>query len=86
MEDEVHALEQNETWKHIPLSVKKKAVECWFAYTIGLNPDRNLARLKDHLVPKGCSQINDVDDLDTFIVVEKMASAWLLISLVATHS
>lgn len=54
-------------------------------YTIKLNLDGILARLKAQLVAKGYSQTYGVDFQDTFSRATKIASVWLLISLAAIY-
>jgi len=44
----MQALKQNETWELVSLPAKKKTVGCQWAYTVKLNPDETLARLKAH--------------------------------------
>jgi len=44
---------QNGTWDLIVLPQKKKVVECRLVYTVKLNSDGSLARLKARWLPKG---------------------------------
>lgn len=61
MEDEMHALEQNETCELVPLLAGKKTVVCRWVYTVKLNHDGTFARLKACLVAKGYSRTYGVD-------------------------
>ena len=54
-------------------------------FTVKVNPDGSIARLKTRLVAKGYAQIYGVDYFDTFSSVAKLTSIRLFISLVATH-
>ena len=54
-------------------------------FTVKVNPNRLIARLKTCLVSKGYAQTYGVDYFDTFSLVAKLTSIWLFISLVATH-
>ena len=74
-----------ETQELVPLPIEKKAVRCQCVYTVKLNPNGTLARLKAHLVAKGYSQTYGVNYQDTFSPIAKIASVELLISLVTYH-
>ena len=54
-------------------------------FTVKVNPDGLVARLKAHLVAKGYAQTCGVDYSDTFSPVAKLTSIRLFISLAATH-
>ena len=63
----------------------KKAIDCRWVFTVKINPDGSIARLKACLVAKGYAQTYGVDYSDTFSLVAKLTSIRLFISLVATH-
>ena len=54
-------------------------------YTVKLNPDRSLARLKSRLIIKKYSQVYGMDYQHNFLPVTKLMSVRILISLIATH-
>ena len=54
-------------------------------FTVKVNPDGSIARLKAHLVAKGYAQTYRVDYSDTFSPVAKLTSIRLFISLATTH-
>ena len=85
MHEEMMALQQNETQDLASFPPGKQVVDCRWVYNIKLNLDGSLARLKARLVAKRYSQINGVDYQDTFSLVAKIVSVWILISWVATH-
>ena len=55
-------------------------------FTVKVNPDGFIVRLKARLVVKGYAQIFGVDYSDTFFLVAKMTYVWIFISLVATYN
>ena len=57
------------------LPVWKKVIGCRWVFTVKVNPDGSIARLKAHLVAKGYA----------FSLVSKLTSIRLFISLAATH-
>jgi len=54
-------------------------------YTVKLNPDGSLARLKARLVVKWYSQVYDMDYHNTFSPVAKLTSMHIFISLAITY-
>ncbi|OIT32260.1 hypothetical protein A4A49_57773, partial [Nicotiana attenuata] len=46
MLEEIHALEDNHTWDLVDLSKGKKPVGCKWVFTVRVNPDGSVARLK----------------------------------------
>ena len=82
----MNALTDNGTWGLVTLLVGKKAIGCCWVFTVKVNPDGPIARLKVHLVAKWYAQTYGVDSSDTFSLVAKMTSVRLFISLVATYN
>ena len=82
---EMDSLTDNGTWDLMHLLAEKKAIVCRWVFTVKVNPDGSIARLKPRLVAKGYAQTYGVDYFDTFSSVAKLTSIRLFISLVATH-
>ena len=55
-------------------------------FTVKVNPDGFIVRLKARLVAKWYAQIFGVDYSDTFFPVAKTTYVWIFISLVATYN
>ena len=85
MKEEMTTFEKNGTWDFISLPKGKKAIGCKWVYTVKMNPNGSVARLKACLVAKGYAQTYGVDYTDTFSPIAKLSSVRSLISLVATH-
>ena len=85
MIEEINALTDNGTWDLVCLPVGKKAIGSRWVFTVKVNLDGSIARLKAHLVAKGYVQIYGVDYFDTFSPVGKLSYIRLFISLAATN-
>ena len=83
---EMDALTDNGTCDLVRSPAGKKAIGCHWVFTVKVNPDRSIARLKAHLVAKGYAHTYGMDYFDTFSPVAKMASVRLFISLTATYN
>lgn len=85
MEEEMAALEENQTWDLVDLSAGKAAIGCKWVYVVKMNPDGSVARLKARLVAKGYAQMYGVDYTETFSPVAKLTSVRIFISLAAIN-
>ncbi|KAJ9564855.1 LOW QUALITY PROTEIN: hypothetical protein OSB04_000821 [Centaurea solstitialis] len=81
MLDEINALDHNGTWDLVELP----AIGCKWVFTVKVNPDGSVARLKAWLVAKEYAQTYGVDYSETFSPVAKVPSIRLFISLAATY-
>ena len=86
MIEETDALTDIGTWDLVRLLARKKAIGCRWLFTIKVDLDGSIARLKAHIVTKGFAQIYGVDYSDTFSPIAKMTSIRLFISLAATYN
>ncbi|MGZ7362318.1 reverse transcriptase domain-containing protein, partial [Streptococcus pyogenes] len=50
MIEEMNALDDNGTWKLVDLPSGKQAIGCKWVFTVKVNPDGSVARLKARLV------------------------------------
>ncbi|CAH9135713.1 unnamed protein product [Cuscuta epithymum] len=83
MQDEISAIEKNETWKLVNLPTEKKAIGVRWIYRTKLNPDGTVSKYKARLVVKGYAQNPGVDYFETFSPVARMETIRLLLSLAA---
>ena len=85
MIEKMDVLTDNGTWDLVCLPAEKKVIGCRWVFTVKVNPDGSIARLKGHLVAKGYAQTYGVDYSDTFSPVAKLTSIQLFISLTTTR-
>ena len=86
MIEEMDVLIDNATWDLVRLPTMKKAIGCRWVFTVKVNPNGSIARLKAHLVAKEYAQTYGVDYSDSFSPVAKMTSIRLFISLADTYN
>lgn len=52
MQEKIIPLDDNDTWELVPLPSDKKVIGCKWVFTIKVNPNGSMARLKACLVAK----------------------------------
>lgn len=80
MSSEFNALLQNQTWDLVPPINVKNIVEYKWIFHIKRNPNGSICRYKAHFVAKGFHQYPSIDYLDTFTLVIKLATIWVILS------
>lgn len=81
MEEELNAIEKNQTWKVIDLPVSSKAIDTKWVYKVKFHLDGTVERLKARLVMRGDKQVEENDYKAAFSHVAKFATMRTLIAL-----
>ena len=76
MEEEMHALAENETWDLVDAPKGVKPIGCRWVYKVKYNTDGSVNRYKARLVAKGYAQKHGIDYDETFAPV--VAKGWHL--------
>ena len=83
MQEEIEALNKNETWKLVPKPEKCEPVTCKWVYRLKKRSNGTIDRFKARLVARGFSQNYGLDYEETFSLVAKIVTVRSLISLMA---
>ena len=85
MDEEIHAIEKNDTWKLTNLPDNSKAIGVKWIYKTKKNAKGEVQRYKARLVAKGYKQREGIDYGEVFAPVARLETIRLLISLAAQH-
>lgn len=85
MQEEINALESNDTWTLVPLPPGKKPIGSKWVYKLKRHADGSVERCKARLVAKGYTQQEGIDYLDTFSPVAKLVTVKAFLALAAVR-
>ncbi|KAA0057473.1 retrovirus-related Pol polyprotein from transposon TNT 1-94 [Cucumis melo var. makuwa] len=86
MNDEIVAIERNNTWELIELPKGQKTIDVKWVYKTKLNEKGNVDKYKAHLVAKGYKQEFGVDYKEVFASVAQHDTIRLVIALATQNS
>ncbi|KAJ6883706.1 hypothetical protein NC652_030829 [Populus alba x Populus x berolinensis] len=85
MDEEIHAIEKNDTWKLTYLPENKKAIGVKWVYKTKKNAKGEVQRYKARLMAKGYKQREGIDYGEVFAPEARLKTIRLMISLAAQH-
>jgi hypothetical protein len=86
MEEEIHAIQKNDTWELTTLPSNQKAIGVKWVYKIKHTAKGEVSRYKARLVAKGYKQKYGIDYEEVFAPVARHDTVRLLIALAAHHN
>jgi hypothetical protein len=86
MEEEIHAIQKNDTWELTTLPSNQKAIGVKWVYKIKRTAEGEVSQYKARLLAKGYKQKYDIDYEEVFALVARLDTVRLLIALAAHHN
>ncbi|MCO5571350.1 hypothetical protein L7F22_025088 [Adiantum nelumboides] len=84
MDEEMTALDVNETWELVSFPEGKKPIGCKWVYKVKHNADGSISRYKARLIAKGYAHMYGIDYEEAFSHVAKMAIVCSVIAVAAS--
>ena len=85
MDEEIHAIEKNNTWELTDLPADKKPIGVKWVYKTKYKPNGEIDRFKARLVAKGYKQKPGIDYFEVFAPVARLDTIRMIISLSAQN-
>jgi len=85
MISEIIALHDNNTWSLVPFEPSMNIVGCHWVYKIKLRADSAIDSYKTPLVAHGFTQQEGIDKPETFILVVKSTTVWLVLAIAISN-
>lgn len=82
MKDELKSIETNEVWELIDLPEGRKCIGCKWVFKKELKANGSLDKYKAMLVANEYTQHLGIDFVDTYSLVAKFTSIWILMAIV----
>jgi hypothetical protein len=76
---------RNKTWHLVPPEPDRNVIDCKWVYKVKHKADGSVNRYKSRLLAKGFKQRMGIDYDDTFSPLVKLATIWLVLSLVVSQ-
>ena len=86
MQEEIYAIEKNNTWELTTLLLGQRTIGVKWVYKIKHTANRRIERYNVRLVAKSYKQKYGVDYEEVFALVARLDTVRMLISLAAHHS
>ncbi|KAI6685606.1 hypothetical protein NL676_031519 [Syzygium grande] len=81
MDDEIYAIEKNDTWELTSLPEGKKSIGMKWVYKTKYKPNGDIDWLKAHLVVKGYKQKPGIDYFEVFAPVARINTIHMIFAL-----